>query len=373
MQLSKPINFSGKNMSDLPSRSALAGTPTNAEFNAGIGKLYDYVKARVGGDADKSGKTFFKDDSGSAAFTKTGNATAQLKASTWVDVGGIMLRFSAATAIVMPSLIAGNDYAIYACADGTVRADESFISATGYTTVNSRKIGGFHYAPGGNASARSGGDTTAQINEYSFWDVKWRPVCPNPRGMALVSNDFWSDIYLLNTDHPTNGTSKYNTTIADGSSPPKIPLMFGGTGATSYTTLTWWEAAEVMVSQGKRLPTYSEFAALAFGSTEASSGGTDPVSTILRAAFTSKFGIMLATGNLWTWGDEFGGGNAAASWTANTGGRGSTYQMEDAALFGGGWDDGANSGSRCSHWSNSPTLSHSSVSARGVCDHLTLE
>lgn len=314
---------------------------------------------------------FYKADPSTVAFTKTGAGTAQIKAGTKIDVAGTLVEFASATSITMPTLTAGTDYAIWVKDDATIQADASFTSAPG--AGNWRKIGGFHYAPGGNAAAVAGGDTTPAINAYSFWDLKFKPACPDPRGMTLVADSFWADIYLLGVDHLTNGTSKYNVTIADGSSPPKIPTKFGGNGSTAYSTLNWWEAAEVMRSWGKRLPAYDEFAALAYGTTEASSGGTDPASTILRAAYTSKWGVMLATGNLWCWGYEFGGGAAAASWTANTGGRGSTYQMENAVVFGGAWGTAANAGSRCSDWSASPTGSYHHVGARGVCDHLILE
>lgn len=37
-------------------------------------------------------------------------------------------------------------------------------------------------------------------------------------------------------------------------------------------------------------------------------------------------------------------------------------------LFGGNWNNGANSGSRCSNWNNSPTNSNNNISSRGVCD-----
>ncbi len=316
---------------------------------------------------------FSKADPQSVAFTKTAAGTAQLKAGAYIDVNGTLLVLTSATTIVMPSLTAGTDYAIYACTDSTVRADASFSAPSGYTTATSRKIGGFHYAPGGNATAQAGGNTTAQINEYSFWDLKFKPACPDPRGMALVADGFWADIYLLGVDHLTNGTSKYNVTIADGSSPPKIPTKFGGNGSSAYGSLNWWEAAEVLAHHGKRPPSYSEFAALAYGTTEASSGGTDPGATILRAAYTSKWGVMLASGNLYVWGAEFGGGAAGAAWTANTGGRGSTYQMENAAFFGGYWGGSSNSGSRCSYWNYSPTVSDNSIGSHGVCDPLILE
>ena len=352
------------------SAASIAGGPV-----ASIAGLTGAVTAAAARTAlSISTRTLFsKADTQSVAFTKTAAGTAQLKAGTYIDVSGTLLTFASATAIVMPTLTAGTDYAIYACTDGTVRADASFSAPSGYTSTTSRKIGGFHYAPGGNASARAGGDTTPAINEYSLWDLKFKPSSPDPRGMVLVADGFWADIYLLGVDHLTNGTSKYNVTIADGSSPPKIPTKFGGNGTTAYGSLNWWEAAEVLRSHGKRPPTYDEFAALAFGTTEATSGGTDPGSTILRAAYTSKWGAMLASGNMWQWGAEFGGGAAGAAWTANTGGRGSTYQMENAAIFGGNWVDTSNSGSRCSSWFFSPTNSIYDIGSRGVCDLLVLE
>lgn len=313
---------------------------------------------------------FIKADSSAVAFTKTGNGTASVKAGTLVDVGGKMIAFAADTAITMPTLTAGNDYAIWVNPDASIQATSSFTSPP---VTGSRKIGGFHYAPGGHSGASGGGNSTPQINAYSMWDLKFRPACPDPRGMALVADGFWSDIYLLGVDHLTNGTSKYNVTIADGSSPPKIPTKFGGNGSSAYGSLTWWEATEVLRHHGKRAPTYSEFAALAYGTTEATSIGSDPGSTTWNATYISKWGMAQSSGNMWIWGDEFGGGAAAAAWTANTGGRGSTYQMENAVIFGGSWDETSSSGSRCSGWNASPTYSSNSIGARGVCDHLQLD
>lgn len=316
---------------------------------------------------------FIKADKSTVVFTKTGAGTATIKAGTVVEVNGKTIKFVSATSISMPTLTVGTDYAIYACDDGTVRADSSFTNPTGYTTTTSRKIGGFHYSPGDGASANSGGNTTNQINAYSFWDLRFKPKCPDPRGMALVANSFWSDIYLLGVDHVTNGTSKYNVTIADGSSPPKVPTAFGGNGSTAYGEFNWWEAAEVMAAYGKKLPRHLEFSALAFGVTEASSIGTDQGSTIWNAAYVSKWGINQATGVMWQWGNEFGGGAAAAGWTNNTIGRGQTYQLPNAVILGGSWDGAAVAGSRAAGWGDSPSFSSSAFGARGVCDHLILD
>jgi hypothetical protein len=346
------------------SAAAAATSATNAANNA-AGVLYSM---------------FTKADPSTVAFAKTGAGEASIKAGARIGVGGVSVFFNSATAITMPTLSAGTDYAIWVKDDATIQATNNFSSAPG--AGNWRKIGGFHYAPGGNAAAMAGGDTTPGINAYSFWDLKFKPACPDPRGMALVADSFWADIYLCGVDHLTNGTSKYNVTIADGTSPPKKPLMFGGNGTTTQADGNWWNLNEVLQSWGKRPPTYDEFSALAYGTTEAtSSGGTDvPTAgasgtgaTNTWNKFTSKWGVIQATGCMWIWGGEFGGGAAGAAWTANTGGRGSTYQMENAALFGGAWGDTSYSGSRGSFWNASPTRSTGDIGVRGVCDHLSLE
>jgi hypothetical protein len=321
---------------------------------------------------------FYKTDPTTVAFTKTGAGAATIKSGTKIVVGGTAITFASDTTITMPSLTSGTDYAIWVKDDATIQATTDFVSPP--SAGNWRKIGGFHYAPGGNATAMSGGDATPAINAYSFWDLNFRPAAVDPRGMVLVADSFWADIYLLGVDHLTNGTSKYNVTIADGSSPPKIPAKFGGNGSTTYSTLTWWEANEVLQSWGKRSPTYDEFAALAYGTTEAtSSGGSDVPTTGVSGTgatnpwnkFTSRWGVIQATGCMWVWGGNFGGG-AASGWTANTGGRGSTYQMENVATFGCSWGYSTEPGSRCSSWNSSPTASYNSVGARGVCDHLII-
>jgi len=313
-------------------------------------------------------RLFTKADPYAVAFLRTGNGTISIKAGTQVEVAGTIYVFVTDTAVTMPSLTAGTDYAIWIKPDGTLEATANFSSPP---VANSRRLGGFHYAPGGNASGfNSGGNSTPQINPHSLWDEKFRPACPDPRGMVLVAGGFWVDIYLCGVNHHTDGTSKYNVTIADGNSPPKVPIAFGGNGSATYSGFNWWEAAEVMASHGKELLSYQEFAAAAYGTSEATDGSTDPVSTILRASFTSIWGIMLASGNMWVWGREFGGDHAAASWSANTGGRGSTHTLSNVARFGGSWSNGSNAGSRASSWNVLPSDSSNNIGARGRSDHL---
>ena len=323
---------------------------------------------------------FYKTDSTIVAFSKTGNFTMQTAQNIKVEVNGSLKEIAASTSITMPvSPSAGTDYAIWAKTDGTLEATNNFTSPP---TANARKVGGFHYAAGSNATGTSGGNTTAQINEYSIWDLKFRPVATDPRGMALVAGGFWIDIYLTGVDAITNGSSKYNVTIGDGSSPPKVPTMFGGNGSTTYGSYTWFEACELASAFNKRLPTQREFMAAGYGTTEATaSGGSDVPTTGITGTgatsawnvFTSKWGIIQSTGCMWVWSDDRAGPFASASWNANTDGRGSEYNAPNAGLLGGDWSYGAFCGSRCSFWSGAASVSDDGIGSRFACDHLQLD
>lgn len=474
--------------------------PSEVDRKIALSSVKDYVMTTAN-TWDAAG--FQKANPDAVAFEKTGAGTARTAMAMTINVNGTILSIPAATAITMPgSLTGGTDYAIWVKTDGSLEATTDHVSppATG-----ARKIGGFHYAPGGNAPIYSkaavaagtalpagtipadqwgvykveidstgtitvtagaanyttgyateaaantampanasgraemgwftvktaagqtfvagtdalqggtggnpastttynsrlavlsrgttatqvqssafvyglGGDTTPAINEYSFWDLKWRPACPDPRGMTLVSNAFWCDIYMLGVDHHTNGTSKNNVAIADGSAPPKVPTAYGGDGSLVYRDGNWWNLAEVLESHGKRPLTYDEYAAAAWGVAEARSRGNDPATTGLGttnngsshadAVFTSKWGVIQASGCLWVWGADFGASTGGAGDT--TQGRGTVSTGSRVVLLGGDWNFGAASGSRCSDWGGAPTLSVNAVSVRARCDHLRL-
>jgi hypothetical protein len=336
---------------------------------------------------------FDKLDSRSVAFTKTAAGTISIKAGTEIMVAGVAINIAVATPVVMPALTAGTDYAIYACTDGTVRADASFTAPTGYTTANSRMIGGFHYgltAPGttvaGGSFATTGNgmiwtqtdvDLIAGINAFSLWDLKWRPLC-DPKGMALVAGRTWVDIYLCGTNHTTNGTSKAGTDIASGTVLPKKPLEFGGNGTVTYATPMWWDFVEIANAYKKRLLREQEFVLAAFGVTENqsidSTAATYPT-TQRNAGYTSKYGLEQASGHHYTWGEDTGMyyDNSTWTWKTSNGGRGQiltqgTYGLA-RVILGGPRANGVYSGSRCSTWVNYPRNVNWNVRLKDTCDH----
>jgi hypothetical protein len=280
-------------------------------------------------------------DSGCSIFLVTGAETLLIRAGTQIGT----VSFDRDTPLSPPDLVAGTDYAVriedgqpmvYACND-KLPADA---------------IGGFHFAPGGNAAATSGGDTTPAINPASCWDTDFRPACLDPRGMALVEHSgpaFWCDIYLLGTDHLTKGTSRFGQTIADGRSLPQAVRGEGNVKACDYPTVQ-----AIYTHHGKQLLGAEEFFAAAYGVTERTSADSDPDTTGLDAARTSRFGIMQATGNMWVWGTDGHPTDPRPS------------------LFGGPWLRGSHAGSRYAYLDHWPDDSTGSVSARGRSDHLRL-
>ena len=337
---------------------------------------------------------FYKADWNSHCFTKTGGGTLSINAGTRVILANNTdINFTVSTAITMPSLVAGSDYSVWVKPDGSAVAivDPYNAPATAPVT-NARKIGGFHYGLVTPGTTPAGGsfntatssplvsmvwtqglvDDIAGINKYSLWDLKFRPKS-DARGMVFIANTFWCDVYFCGTDHITYGTSFYNSNIASGTVLPKIPVIFGGDGTTTYTTMTWYEASEIARAYGKRLIDYDEFSAAAFGVTENQSiGGASSTypNTGRSAGYTSRYGIEQATGHHWSWGNV-GHGVAGASWTAGAN-RGQIYGIPYGSLYGGSRDSAAYSGSRCSHWGGPTWYSVWPVGLRAACDHLQL-
>ena len=334
-----------------------------------------------------------KRDPESPCLIKTAAQTLSIKAGTAIVVNNTFVDFLVDTAVVMPTLTGGTDYAVYICADGTVRASSNFSAPAGYTTTNSKKIGGFHYGLVGPTETVAGGsfatagngmiwaqgdvDKIKGINQFSIWDLKFRPKCADPRGMALVADGFWVDIYFCGTNHHTDGTSKYNSDVASGTVVPKVPAMFGGNGTSTYSNMTWWVANEIVKAYGKRLIRHEEFVAAAFGVTEAQSlGGASSTitNTGRQAGYTSKFGLEQASGHHWTWGAD-SAGNTGSAWQNQTGGRGQIYGTASSpnyVILGGTRVDTSNSGSRCSLWRDYPWNSVWYLGVRAACDHLKL-
>ncbi|WP_315920370.1 hypothetical protein [Mesorhizobium sp. SP-1A] len=277
-------------------------------------------------------------------FSVRGTDSIIIRDGTSVSGGNLAAEFKQDTAVAVPELTAGTDYYI------RLNAMNEPVATPATELPGDDVIGGFHFAPGGNAPARAGGDTTPAINPYSCWDAGFRPACPDPRGMALVERDglrFWCDIYFLGVDHIAKGTSRFGEEIADGRA---LPAAIAGNG--KFNACDFPTVQAIYAHHGKGLLTYDEFRAAAYGVTERSSADKDPKSTGIDAQRSSRFGIMQATGNMWAWGTDGDPDDPRPS------------------LFGGSWILGGDSGSRCADLGPWPGVSAGSISARGRSDHL---
>ena len=315
---------------------------------------------------------FRKADPTEVAWTKTGTGTAETQSQIDVEVNGTVLTIASGTSIDMPSLSAGTDYAIWAETDGSLQASSNHTTPP---SANARKVGGFHYAPGGNASfdldAGDGG-TTPQINEYSFYDLKWRPSVADPRGLTLVGNGaFWTGIYLMSANHLTGAVHKYNVNPCRDGNPPELP-----DGSGNYPDAQPSNIFESLAYHGFRAPDYNEFQLLAYGVNEARSiGGSGPgdtgdVSDRGKDQQTSHWGVFDATGVLLVWGRDHI--LEASDQTLPNPSRGGRFRFGRFAHFGGAWLNGSDSGSRRVN-SAPATDSASFFGGRGVCDHLILD
>ncbi|MFA5897896.1 MAG: hypothetical protein WC829_02160 [Hyphomicrobium sp.] len=285
-----------------------------------------------------------KADPASPAFVATGRDSLSIKAGTILTLNGEPFEFDEATAIVPSELTPGQDYQIISTASGVL-----FMVACGADIGGDVVVGGFHFAPGGNAEARSGGDAVPAINPHSIWDLNFRPSCADARGMTLIDGRFWCDIYLCGSSPHALGTSRFGATIADDRDRPLRP------DGKRYPRFDYEVATAVYAAQGKQLLSIEEFFAAAFGVTEATSAGDDPRTAGLDAPHTSKWGVMQATGNMSTWGHD-----------------GDPEGPRRACRFGGSWVNGSYAGSRYAYVVYWPDDSYEWLGARGRSDHLQL-
>ena len=379
------------------SATAAAGSASTASTNAtnaansATAAASSATLAQQFAESITSTTSLQKADKGSPCLVKTGGGTLAVKAGTTVYLSGGVVSFASQTAVTMPTLTAGEDYSVWVLPNGTAQAVANPFSApTSAPAAGALKIGGFHYGlvapgttPAGGSFATSGFsnaggnmvwtqadvDRIAGINEFSIWDLMFRSK-GEQHGMAFdPQTRVWWGIYLCSTNHIANGISRYNTDVASGTVLPRIPLVYGGNGTTTYGLLSLYEAVEIAASHNCRLPSYEEFMSAAFGVTEGQSLGgasTTIPATARQAGYTSRIGMEQATGHHWIVGAPFGS-VGGSGWSGA--GRGSLYSTTGLPLFGGSRLDAALSGSRCSLWDVATRTSLWSGGLRAAADH----
>jgi len=388
-ELQEIVNFIKQNKSILDTLGISNIAGLQSALNAKADKTDIYTKTIL--DLKISTQQFDKPSKG-PLFIKVSPSSIKIPAGLKLTVGTNSFKLisdytlSLNSNLVGSTKTAGTDYYVYAKSDATF-----YLSANDSITTD-RLIGGFHYGLVGETEAATGNKTEADmvkirgINAYSFWDLKYRPTA-SPKGMINIGRR-WYDIYLLNSEHITNGTSKAGLFIAAGATTngraiPKIPLEYGGNGTLTYGKFTWFQACEIAKAHNKQLISYAEFPTIAYGVTEGVSSSTNGYETVAGKIehyphLTSKYGIEQASGVQWIWGSDLanGYGTTDFAWKDNTDGRGQIYSTSNsptAVVLGGGRGGGVSAGSRASYWSVYVWDSDWAVGCRFACDHLELE
>lgn len=286
----------------------------------------------------------------SPVLAAIGRTEIVIKAGTVVTLDNRPHCFDNDTPIPAGDLLPGRDYGVGVDENGNL-----FCKILESSPADEALFAGFHFAPGGNARAREGGDTTPAINPYSVWDIGFRPSCPDPRGMALVETLggklFWADIYLLDADHHEQVTSRARAIIADGRD---LPMKLDG--QNRFKKLDYATAVEIYTGHGKRLLGAEEFFAAAYGVKERTSRDDEPTVTGSlddnAASFISKWGLFDITGTMWQWGTD------------------GDPDSPRPSVFGGSWIHGEDAGSRYANLDCWPGSSGEFIGARGASDHL---
>ena len=270
---------------------------------------------------------------------------------------------------------AGKDFYIYACQPSSGTAPMILLSSnstvpTGYTSTNSRKIGGFHClctAVGTISGHTLSGYLAGDILPVSIWDLNFRPVS-NPEGMVFDANtNRWVDIYLSSVAN-SQLVSVNNGVTADGASSP--------------VAFHWYNGSDWIAKAKKNLLSQREFVLASMGSNQGTNiaGNSDPNTTgghvdTAGQRMISNIGCEDMCGALWQWGSDVGGPYGTAAWKNafdgnDTGVGGSSYEEPTRGVLGGYWNSGANCGSRASAWNNGPLSLVSYFGLRGRAEPL---
>jgi len=374
--------------------------PEEARNNLGVTDLFVQL---AGAEA------LTKADRMSPCFTKVGAQALSVKAGTSVLVDDALIHFKSDTPVTLPSLTAGEDYAVFVNPDGTIEAvADPFSSPASPPQSGSRKIGGFHYGlTPPDATVSSGSFATSGpgmhwtqadvnrirgINEFSIWDVRFRSA-GEQHGFAFDPQArVWVAIYFCGPDHITDGISRYNSAVASDTVPAKIPLIYGGNGSAVYTDYSgedsdvkagcWWNFMEVAHSHGARMLWEREFNSAAFGTTEQQAIGGSSVTipaTKREPGYTSRIGLEQVSGHHYTWGmdSNYREGSEGARWYDHNGGRGKVYTRNELGIvrvrLGGSRTSAPDScGSRAATWSDYPWDGNWDGGLRAACDLLIL-
>lgn len=297
-----------------------------------------------------------------------------------VRIGNNGYESASATTLNLTTSFVGNlaakDVYVYACqpSSGTSPVFVLSLNSTvpsGYTSSNSRKIGGFHCLCA-NVGTINGhklsGYVAGNILPASCWDLVHRPRC-SPEGMVYCDLvDYWVDIYLASWDG-NKLVSKYNGVCADGTSTKKW-----------HGELFVDEFAKLL----KRPVPRRVFQTIMKGSNESTAikGASDANTTgghldTAGRRMISNYGCEDGCGFMWQWAYEIGfaggsgWGDSVYDSSVDSSYMGATYGGLYRVGLGGVWNNGSSCGSRSVDCSNGSAHVDARYGGRGSCEPKT--
>ena len=278
------------------------------------------------------------------------------------------------------ALTLGDDVYIYALQNpsgiASLIASKNATAPTGYTSTNSRKIGGFHVGrirPYANRFDTAY-DPVIGIVPNSVWDLKHRPRC-SPEGMAEIKPGLWGCIYLCS--------------VIYGAWPE---VVFGSRyNASPVRSLVYNELDlhRGLHAAGMREPTFEEWLMMSYGAPQGeesannlawtSSANTGPCNTGYVAKSVSCLNFVDTVGSLWESLAHHYDSATSYAWSAsvvNTG-QDASYRRGQVihsawrhAIAGGSWSSGADCGCRTLNTHGSPWNTNGGVGVRGVSESI---
>lgn len=285
------------------------------------------------------------------------------------------------------TLTLGMNYYVYLCDNGTdsglLLISANSTAPSGFTTSNSRRIGGFHF--GRRRNSITVADVTSNIVvPNSVWDLCHRPKC-SPEGMVHIGNGVWVDIYLASVNQAITFASGNGSPLTAGTG----RSAFNATPLTGTDGLSGYSFNELARRSEKRLLTLNEWLQAAHGSPQGNNAdnnnawsattNTGRQNTGFVANAISLLNVVDCVGNVWEWLDEFVvRQDGALAWTWHdvmpAMGAGQLHMNSNVALVqvisGGAWPHGVFPGSRCVSLSSSPWDVTTGVGSRFACDSL---
>ena len=263
----------------------------------------------------------------------------------------------------------GKDFYLYALKAGGVILSNNSTVPSGYTSSNSRKIGGFHclcIAVGTISGHDLTGYVAGDILPRSVYD-KFNKSSARQEGTVYSRSGVWVDIYLPSVS---------------GSTLVSVNLGNIATGTTSPAFHTY-KFEQWFSQQGMKTISQIEFVAASLGANQGTNitGSSNPVTTgghtdTAGRRMISNDGCEDMAGVMWQWTRDMGGDMTAASWANafdgnDSGVGGQHFQAPYRGILGGSWTDGAKCGLRSSYWGSSPLALNGDASARGVAEPAT--